>query len=443
MICIACAGIVFAGAGQATSGQRRMKDPGEYSIFDSVKKQTDPHERLALLIAWKEQYPDSDYKLERLHYFLMAYADLHQAPKVIDTAKEMLALDPRDRVALYWISTLTPQSGDTSPDALDLGEKAANGLLVSERPAGIENEAWTRAMAKTDALAYRALGWVAMQRKNWDAAEQNFKKSLNLNPNDALVSYWLANMLIDEKKQGEALWHFARATALEGEGALSPDRRNTLDQYLTKVFTALHGDTSGLAELKEQAKASALPPAGFQIQAATKGKNASGAKSEYDLGETKWGMSKEQVITSEGMPSAESGDKFLYAAIVFGSKVTKYFDFIDGKLVRAAYMLDETFAEPNQYIVQGNIWVKALKETYGEPTVLDEWLNDQIRKDESYGLAVSAGHLKIHDRWETERTIIDYMLTGNDSKVTTALVYTGKKFLAEIEQREQRRRGVF
>ena len=38
-----------------------------------------------------------------------------------------------------------------------------------------------------------------------------------------------------------------------------------MDDYLTKAYTGFHGDTSGLAELKTQAKSAALPPAGFKI----------------------------------------------------------------------------------------------------------------------------------------------------------------------------------
>ena len=42
--------------------------------------------------------------------------------------------------------------------------------------------------------------------------------------------------------------------------------RKQVDDYLTKAYTGFHGDTSGLAELKAQAKSAALPPAGFKIK---------------------------------------------------------------------------------------------------------------------------------------------------------------------------------
>lgn len=262
-----------AQSGQAAPGQKqkKVKDQGEYDLFNSVTKETDPNKKLALLKTWQEKYPDSDYKLERLQYMLATYQQLGQSAKMIDTAKEILAIDPKDIQGLYWIAFLTPTLGNTSPDALDLAEKAANGLLTAEKPASVKPEDWTKAKAQTDAIAHSTLGWVAMQRKNYDQAETEFKKSLEINPNAAQVSYWLGTTIVNEKKpekQAEALYDFARAAAFDGQGALTPQGRQQIDAYLTKVYTSYHGDTSGLAELKAQAKANPMPPADFKIMSA-------------------------------------------------------------------------------------------------------------------------------------------------------------------------------
>ena len=251
--------------------EKKVKDQGEYDLFTGVTKETDPAKKLALLNTWKEKYPDSDYKLERLQFILAAYQQLNQPAKMIDTAKEILAVDPKDIQALYWISTLTPTLGNTSPDALDLGEKAANGLLVAEKPATATDDAWKTAKTQTDAIAYSTLGWIANIRKNYDVAETNFKKSEEINPNAAQVSYWLGNVILSEKKperQSEALYDIARAATYDGPGSLTPDGRKTIDTYLTKAYTTLHGDQTGLSDLKAQAKASAIPPANFHIQTA-------------------------------------------------------------------------------------------------------------------------------------------------------------------------------
>ena len=120
-----------------------------------------------------------------------------------------------------------------------------------------------------EALAHKTLGWVAMMRKNGAGAQEHFTKSLQLNPAAGEVSYWMGQMIIAEKKPetySNALYHFARASAYDGPGALPADGRKQVDDYLTKAYTGFHGDTSGLAELKAQAKGAALPPAGFKME---------------------------------------------------------------------------------------------------------------------------------------------------------------------------------
>ena len=262
---------------------------------------------------WKEKYPDSDFKMPRLQLFLTTYQQLGQPAKMIDTAKEILAVDPKDITALYWISFLTPTLGSASPDALDTAEKAANGLLVAEKPTTVKDEDWTKAKSQTDAVAYSTLGWIAMQRKNNEVAEQNFRKSLTISPNAVQVSYWLGTVIIAEKKpekQAEALFDFARAAAYDGTGALAPEGRQQIDEYLTKVYNTIHGDSSGLAELKALAKANSTPPADFKIKTAAE----IAAEKEEELNKTNpklalWLKIKGQLLSPDGQKYFDSSMK--------------------------------------------------------------------------------------------------------------------------------------
>jgi hypothetical protein len=290
--------------------KKNYKDQQEYTLYDSVTKETDATKKLGLLNTWKEKYPDSDFKLDRLQIFLPTYQQLGKPDKMIDTAKEILAIDPKDISSLYWITFLTPTQGNTSADALDTAEKAAKGLLTAEKPAAVKDEDWTKAKSQTDAAAYTTLGWIAMQRKANEVAEDNFKKGLAINPNAVQVSYWLGTVILAEKKpekQSEAFYDFARAAAYDGTGALAPDGRKQIDAYLTKVYTSLHGDTSGLAELKAMAKANPTPPADFKI----KTKAEIEAAQEEDLKKTNpqfalWKSIKESLVAAEGDKYFES-----------------------------------------------------------------------------------------------------------------------------------------
>jgi tetratricopeptide (TPR) repeat protein len=274
-ICMALAVIVAAGAASAPENKKQFKDRQEYTLYDSATKETDANRKLVALNAWKDKYPDSDFKQERLVLFLNTYQTLGEGTRMVDTAKQILELDPKDVTALYWVTFLAPSLGDNSADAVATATRAANGLLTMEKPAAAKDEGWKIAKTNFDAIAYKTLGWAAMVPKNYAEAEQNYKKSLQINPGSGEVAYSLGQALLGQsiagKKpevQSEALYYFARAAAYEGPGALNPDGRKKADDYLTKVYNTLHGDSSGLAELKALAKANPTTPSDFKIKTA-------------------------------------------------------------------------------------------------------------------------------------------------------------------------------
>jgi tetratricopeptide (TPR) repeat protein len=263
-----------APAGQAQQGQqapagKQWKDRAEYDMYDAIVKGTDPSKKLALINSWKEKYPNTDYSDERLQLYLLTYQQLGQGAKMVEVAKEMLAKDPKSLQAMATITALTPDLNNTSPEALDLGEKAARGIVAMEKPQGTPDPEWNNLKA----AAHRTLGWVAMQRKDNETAEQEFKESLKINPNNGVLSYWLGTVIVAQKKpekQSEALYHFARAVAYDGQSAVPPQGRQQIETYLSKAYNSFHGqDPKGLAELKALAKSAPFPPEGFKIKSAT------------------------------------------------------------------------------------------------------------------------------------------------------------------------------
>jgi hypothetical protein len=117
--------------------------------------------------------------------------------------------------------------------------------------------------------AHRTKGWVAMQRKEYEPAEKEFREVLKANGNNAEASFWLATVMLAQKnpdKQSEALFHFARAAAYEGPGALPPPQRQKVLEYIKKTYTSFHGDDpQGFQQLLDTAKAQTFPPQDFKI----------------------------------------------------------------------------------------------------------------------------------------------------------------------------------
>lgn len=262
---------LVTGAAAAQSPQKKVKDQAEYDLYTSSTKETDPNKRLTSLQTWLEKYPASDFKEERLVIYLITYTQLAQAPKVVETAKEILALDPKEVNALKWLTIYTqtyPQP--PTADSLAAGEKAAQGLLAAEKPAGAADAQWKTMQAQFAAIAHNTLGFIAMQRKQPAQAEQEYKKALEANPNWCEVSYALGNATLagkDLARQPEVLYHWARAASLTGPGACPEPQRQQIDAFFQKQYALFHGqDEPGLKQLRSLALAQPLPPAGFTIR---------------------------------------------------------------------------------------------------------------------------------------------------------------------------------
>jgi hypothetical protein len=264
--------------GQAAPAQKQWKDRAEYDLFDAIVKAQDPNKRLELLNTWKSKYPQTDFKEQRNAYYIAVYQQLNRGADLLNFCKtEVLSANPQDMTCLYWVSVLTVSMANTAPDALDYGEKCAKAMLANldaafapdKRPKEMTEEQFKRQRLGVEAQGHTTIGWVNMQRKNNEAAEAAFIQSLKAEPNAAQVSYWLGTVILAQRKiekQAAALYHFARAASLTGQGALPEAQRKQLEAYLTKVYTNYHGDSSGLAEIRAQAAKNPFPPEGFKIE---------------------------------------------------------------------------------------------------------------------------------------------------------------------------------
>jgi tetratricopeptide (TPR) repeat protein len=331
-----------AAVAQAPEKKPEWKDgQTEYNLYDAANKATAPAAKLAALDAWKAKYPESDFKEARLVSYLATYRALGQAGKMVDTAKEILATNPKDVNALMWLSALT----ETYPvppteDSLATGEKAAQALPDAAIPQGVKEEDWAKVKTDLVAISHKTLGFIAFQRKRYDAAEQEYGKALESIPNPpcpsqlpvcaypAPVSQLLGMTIIAEKKPErypDALFYLARAVSFTGPGALPDVSRKQVDAFLVKAYNTYHGaDEAGMKELRTLAASQPKPPAGFAIKnkndiAAENADKAEKADPQLAL----WKSIKDQLVADTGQQYFDTSVKG--AAIPGGVKgVTKF-----------------------------------------------------------------------------------------------------------------------
>ena len=265
-----------ATAPSSSAPQKNWKDRAEYDLFDAITKDTNPKTKLDKLQQWVKQYPQTDYMSERRTLLLTTYFQLGMAKEAVDIARQILADNPNNFSALFITVSFTQSLAgqNPTPEVLDQGEKAAKSLLavLDKIPPNFTEEQWRNQKPQIEALAHTTLGWIALQRKNWQGAEAEFQRTLQLNPNDGQVDYYMGTAIASEKdpvKMPTALFYFARAATYEGQGALNPTGRQQVMGYVQRAYKGFHGSDEGFNNLIAAAKSSALPPADFHIKTVT------------------------------------------------------------------------------------------------------------------------------------------------------------------------------
>lgn len=276
-----------AASGQAAQGaapQKNYKDRAEYDLYSKITQTQDAKARLDLLNQWQDKYPQSDFADDRAKYFINTLAQL--APndpaarqQLIQKCQDMLKKDPKYFLANYYIALWGPAVGGANPPA-DLQSQvdaAAHGVLdgvndtfdSSKKPAKVSDDQWTALKNQAVALAHNALGWEATTKKDNATAENEYKASLQANPDQGTVSAVYGKLLIDEKKYPEGLFEYARAAQYAGPGpAVAADARAKLLDYFNKAYKDYHGSSDGADQMLAQAKTSALPPADLKVTSA-------------------------------------------------------------------------------------------------------------------------------------------------------------------------------
>ena len=176
------------------------------------------------------------------------------------------------------------QMPNPTPEQLAIGDKAAHVLMdYNTKPEGASDADWAKARDQMQTMAKGVLLYVAtkpgadaMQKKDYPAAEAAFAKALQQFPDSGQTAYQLgaaevAQQATSPNKVSAGIYEIARGASLDPAkgGIADPKARAAVDAYLTKIYTRLHGSNEGLDQLKEQVKASPLPPADFKVKTAT------------------------------------------------------------------------------------------------------------------------------------------------------------------------------
>jgi len=158
--------------------------------------------------------------------------------------------------------------------------------------------------------------------------------------------------------------------------------------------------------------------------------------------EMHWGLSKKQVVETEGKPSDQRKvrglDVMRYQQTVINLECAIDYFFAANKLSRTRFSFAGDYLDKNSYLDDYQKVKDALVQKFGRP--LEEAMNwrDTSYKDDfaSWGEAVSLGHLELISRWLTSQTEITASLSGADDEILLTVEYTGLQ-LKELAKKSE------
>lgn len=158
--------------------------------------------------------------------------------------------------------------------------------------------------------------------------------------------------------------------------------------------------------------------------------NQDSSAEEADFRSINWGMSIAEVEEAEGEANFAVSDSLVYDDLsVAGIDVVLVYYFNESdQLYSAIYKSAETHTNKNDFIDDYKKVVEALTEKYGKPLDSGTIWKDDLYKDDptDWGMAVSAGHMIMYAKWETENTDIMIALTGDNFEISTMIGYESK-----------------
>ncbi len=227
--------------------QPQAKSKAEYDAYNLAASKTDPAQAEAAADDFAQKFPTSELK-ELLYVRTMnLYQQQNNSAKVIAMGRKAIELNPTDPVPLVAVaSALVMDTRETDidrdarfaeagKDAQAALDDADTGLQI---PPNVPPERVALAKANLRSIAYDTLGVIAMNKKDYAGAEQNFQKAADLMKDqpDPVVYLRLSVAQDNEKKYEAALDSANKAAQYAQEGSAEKNLATQQQARLQKLL---------------------------------------------------------------------------------------------------------------------------------------------------------------------------------------------------------------
>lgn len=313
---VLCAALIAALAG-AQPRKKQVKDQGEQELYNRAIHAEDPIGQLQALEAWAAQYPESEFKDDRLYFCMQAYSKANppQPAKVVEYGGLLMSrglgavfTGPEGGFVILNVLFLVARNAaamtEASPQQVALGQKAAHDLLqflTAYKPPNTSETEWATARADIEQRTRETMIALALSPGNQAMAKTPpdcavaaalYTDAVRAFPESAPVSYWLAKAQACEGRMPQAIYQFLRAAAQDP--SIAPG-------YADSLYTAYHGGTDGLDAVRALAKTTPLAPPDFEIETAAQ--VAAHRQGEFELRNphlARWNALRERLTATYG-----------------------------------------------------------------------------------------------------------------------------------------------
>lgn len=163
----------------------------------------------------------------------------------------------------------------------------------------------------------------------------------------------------------------------------------------------------------------------------TRETNIPSKTSAFAFRKARWGMTKQQVIASEGeKPDYHKDHMMVFKDTLLGFPVLTVYLFDNGKLYSGKYAFTQKHTNKIIFIEDYEKVKGALVKKYGNPGNDNKFWRNDLFKDEPqrWGMAIAIGHLVLETTWKREDVKILLQLSGDNYKILFILQYNDPKF---------------
>ncbi len=251
------------------TSQKVIKDPAEYNAYITANNTQDPTAKAQAMEAFIAQYPQSIVKMEAMTQAMGAYQQAGNQPKVEETARKILGVDPNNVRALAILVFIGASQATTAEKVEKVRKDAMSGLDALSKwtlPPDTTPAEFDKLRNQMADIFEGAAGLGYLQIKDYAAARDHLSKAYKLDPTNLQDAYRLGIALLSMTPMDvNGLWYIAKAYNLAGANAAA---KKAISDYGKAMYKRYHGGVDGWDELL--ASAAAQPTLGPDFAASIK-----------------------------------------------------------------------------------------------------------------------------------------------------------------------------